>query len=407
MRSKRIAGIVAGAVAVMVPLAAPASSAVAASSSAATPSKGPSQEQLKQIDKVAKAEHALGVFAAESGPVLVLPAGTPADRKAEALGKAAKVLDATTVKVSKFTQKELDGLGKDILTGPWNKNDSLVTIEYDGATDKMIVNTDAPESDRTGLAKAHGDKIKVRHARIQSQWNRFDDYAPFWGGTSLMNDLSVCTSGWGLRNVENQDNGQRVDMMTTAGHCFSRHDLIVNRHEDWSSGQWMGWVKHTDWNLDVEAFLGYRYEGQIWTGSYSWANDSRPVKGLGGLWQGLTVSVSGQTTFAHGNHTITADNYGFTWRSEDGNQHYTWNGDGFAYAPGSNWPSYDQGMHTEVGDSGAPIYTVDYNGGAYAVGSHSGMVQWWEGNCGCQQYRMYGVKMGSVLGSWGASLMTR
>lgn len=120
-----------------------------------------------------------------------------------------------------------DEIEKGIATGPWKKRvakDYNVGMSYDGVTYKMIVETDAPSSVTPALADAYDDKIKVRRARITQQYNRFSDYSPFFGGSPLVgpgrnNQDVLCSSGFALANVEHVDTRQRVEMMTTAGHC--------------------------------------------------------------------------------------------------------------------------------------------------------------------------------------------
>jgi hypothetical protein len=416
--------------ALLASLAAPAIPALAAAppdaNSSAPPSAKLSQEHWEKLDKVSKSEQALGVFGLDSSPVLVLPADTSTGQKAKVLGEVAKALGATeatstapatksvvtpAVKISRFTKKQLDEMEKDIGTGPWKKGQYGVGLSYDGETDKMIVDTDAPDSVTPALTEAYGDKIKVRRARILPQNNRYDDRNnPFhFGGSSLTDGGGVCSSGYGLDGVINVDNGQRVPAMTTAGHCFMRHALIKNRRWDWTHGEWEGWIKRDDYSLDVQAFVGYNYGNRIWTGNNPFdpfSDQNLAVKGEGSLYKGRIVCVSGVTTWRHCNHPISVDNYGFSWPMRNGEWRWNPTADGFTYAPSNNaWKNFNDGPHTEGGDSGAPIYAEDW-GGAMAIGTHQGIITWREDACGCTAYRMVGVKIRSTLHNWGAYLKT-
>jgi hypothetical protein len=121
------------------------------------------------------------------------------------------------------------------------------------------------------------------------------------------------------------------------------------------------------------------------------------------MYTGLHVCVSGQTTYNHCGHPIASTNYGFSWYDRNGHSHYNNSADGFTYNRGG---TNNNGTLTAAGDSGAPVHVPHDQYTTSATGSHSGLVSWYEGACGCTQYRMYGVKAQFVHDKWGGSVST-
>ncbi|MGW0652924.1 hypothetical protein ACWD4T_29665 [Streptomyces umbrinus] len=377
---------------------APAASLVslAAAVSSEEPTKKPSQEQWKELDKVAKKHSSLGVFGvqSDSGPVLTLPAGTTAEEKAKAVADLPDGVKVT-VKTSKFAKGEADKVQKEIMANKWHKEAKKYEIGsfYDGEKDKLVVNAEAPESVTAALKSVYGDKIEVLQTRFEQQ-TRFTDWEPFLGGSSIRGNAAnsgVCSSGFKIYSTH-PDTGAWTEMMTTAGHCFPFHQLVLN-----ASGTWMGWMKKDSSN-DIAAFLGYDYVSGIWTGTFSGSTASRSVKGYSGMWNGLNVCVSGQTSYQHCDHPITATSYAHSWTDPYGQTRVAWANDNFAYSAHTAY-----GVHpTQGGDSGAPIHTPDGNGtDTWATGSHHRLISWYDNSvCGCMQYRMIGVKA-SFITRWG------
>lgn len=403
MKSKRLARMAIGAAVVAVSLASPTPS-WAADEPAAAAAKKPSQAQWEELDKVAKKHSAFGVFGvtSDSGPVLTLPAGASADEKVKVVAEVPDGIQVT-VKTSKFTKNEVDKIQKGIGEAKWHKDAKKYGLGafYDGEKDTVVVNTDAPESIREALKNSYGDKIQVVQSRFEQQATRFDDYERFYGGASIHNNHGTCTAGWKIRAV-NPDNGQSADMLTTAGHCFLNNELVQNS----GSNRWMGWVKRfggTYGGGDLEAFVGYQYSNHIYTGGYYSSTSNMQTGSLSGMYTGLHVCVSGQTTYNHCGHPIASTNYGFSWYDRNGHSHYNNSADGFTYNRGG---TNNNGTLTAAGDSGAPVHVPHDQYTTSATGSHSGLVSWYEGACGCTQYRMYGVKAQFVHDKWGGSVST-
>ncbi|MCG7207459.1 hypothetical protein [Streptomyces arenae] len=422
MRSKRLAGVLMGVSALAGALAVPVP-AWAAEAKPAASVKEPSQAQWKQLDEVAAKHSALGVFGADSGsaPVLMLPANTPAPGRAKSGAESdekAKVLAdvpsgmQVTVKVSRFAKGEVDKIQNEVADdAKWDNGAQKYRqgYAYDGVVDKVVVNTEAPASVRSALQRHLGDKVEVVQTRFEQQYNRFNDgFNDFLGGDSINDGSFNCTSGFKV-HVVNPDTGIAADMMTTAGHCFSLNHLVVG-----ANGNNEGWVKRIG-STDLEAFVGYRYGRNIWTGGYASSESSRTVASLQAITYNRQVCVSGQTTYNHCGHPISSINYAFDWTDSTGNRHHSNSWDGFTYAPGgTNAPNYDNGQHTQRGDSGAPVYipydvigannnTLHYAG---IIGSHSGLYEWYNGPCHCTQYRMYGVKANFIHSGWGGYVVT-
>ncbi|WP_189145511.1 hypothetical protein [Streptomyces lacrimifluminis] len=393
-RSKRFAGVVAAStVAMMVTLAVPASSAVASSSSA-TFSKGPSQEQWKQLDKAAKKYHSLaGALGDSSKQVVSLPAGTSAAEKSKLVAAIPVGMDVT-VKISRFTKEGLDKTEKTLSAKKWHADAGKYAFgfAYDAEQDKIKVDTDAPASVTQSLLDANPGKIRVHRTRFESQRSRFNDWSPFSGGASIVNQTigpwAGCTAGVTVKNVFT---GARK--MMTAGHCGKEGDVFLHRYSDNSPGPYFGAVEARWDSLDMELLGGASYGGHIWTGGYQASTSFMGVSGGSNVWPGLQVCVSGAVTLNHCGHPVRETNYNYYPQSNQG----TWIGgnSGFTYDQGGTaqpW-GWQWGRATEPGDSGAPVYYTDqYGAFATIVGTHSARI--W-GECGC--WKMIGVKIGPEL----------
>ena len=390
---RAVAGLaVTGAVALLLPVAV-SGTATAASSSPASSAGEPSQAQWKALDTVVQSTSALGVFGT-SNPVLVLPSDASAAAKVTAAADIPTGLQVP-VKISQFTKDTLDKTIDAVSKNKWtqDKVNYNFGVSYDGTQDKVVVNTDAPAAVTASLKSAYGDKIQLVASRFQQQ-DRFNDHDPFLGGDSINGPGGPCTSGYSI-NATNPDDKRWDEMQTTAGHCYLDNQLVQN-----ANGTNQGWIKLIG-PADAAAFVGYGYWPQIWTGAYNGDNSNATVHSISGMYNGLNVCVSGQTSYIHCGHPITSTSYGYNWTDHNGQSHYTSPSDGFAYGPNG------QGDLTQGGDSGAPVF-VPLNGTQVAAtGTHSGLLSWYDpDNCGCTQYRMYGVKIGSLMNDWGAQLMT-
>ncbi|WP_328842705.1 hypothetical protein [Streptomyces sp. NBC_00258] len=404
MRSKRRVGVLlASAAAMVAALAGPVHSAVAfpatpTAASATEPSSEPSQAQWKQLGKAADAHSALGVFG-DSDPVLTLPADTSAGEKTKVEAAIPSGMNVA-VKTSKFTREKLEKIQKTVTARKWHSDADTysVGVQYDGRKDKVVVDTDAPASATESLRNAYPGAIEVRSARFEPQAGiRFNSWSPFYGGIALISPgKGGCTAGFAVRSRLSGN-----EYMLTAAHCYDTSAQVYNRRTDWSNGQWVGTVVARWTTFDTETLLGPVYDSYIHTGGYDTSSQTHFVHGTAWVASNLKVCVSGAATYNHCGHPISNTSYSVCW---SGTTVCISDGRGFLYdRGGTNWPSYNNGNRTEVGDSGAPIYTTDQtNSAAWIVGMHAGIV--WSDCC---TPHMVGVNWNKISSTTDLSLMTR
>ncbi|MGW4214697.1 hypothetical protein ACWEIJ_42400 [Lentzea sp. NPDC004789] len=405
MRASRL-GVLAAAAAAVAMTAIPAVSSVAEASPAPGAGAAQSGDSVwKEVDAVAQKASALGV-SSDSDPVLMLPAGTPATDLAgvvASLPAAGKV----AVRTSQFSKSELDSIQKTVMDRKFSADAGKYGISstYDAKTDKVVVTTDAPASVTDGLNKSYAGKVEIHRGRFESQngIDRFNDGYPFYGGISLINSRNggVCTAGVAVESVFT---GQRA--LTTAAHCDTDGDTFMNKDHRGHWGQQVGSVDMRDTHLDVSLLHGLAYDGWIYTGGTEYSTSKIFVHGGSGVWNGLMLCVSGQTTFNHCGHPVSNTNYSIRWSASDAGID---NGNGFLYDQGgNNAPFFNNGKLTEAGDSGAPIFDTDQTGSAaFIAGTHSGVVWLWDGGrCGCSIPHMVGSKIGPLLQSYALGLVT-
>jgi hypothetical protein len=342
----------------------------------------------------------------DSNPVMMVPAGTPAAHQA---GLAASLPAdwKVTVRTSQFSKGDLDSIQKTVMARKFNADAARygISSSYDAKADKIVVTTDAPASVTDALNKTYAGKIEVHQGRFEAQHgiDRFNDGYPFYGGISILNthNRGVCTSGFAVESVFT---GQRA--LTTAAHCGLDGDTFVNKTHNGSWGQQVGTIDMRDTGLDVALLHGLSYDGYIYTGGSEYSGSRIFVHGATGVWNGLQLCVSGQTTFNHCGHPVSNTNYSIRWSGSDAGID---NGNAFLYdRGGNNWPWYNNGKLTEGGDSGAPIYDTDNTGSAaFIAGSHAGVVWLWDGgHCGCSVPHMVGSKVGPLLQTYALGLVT-
>ncbi|MDO0933904.1 hypothetical protein QQY66_20260 [Streptomyces sp. DG2A-72] len=379
----------------------------AGSATSAETSVEPSQNQWKQLNKIADTHSALGV--ADSGTVLRLAAGTSAAEKT----KVQSLLPSdtvTTVRTSQFSKGALDKIQKTVTSRAWSSDADKygVATSYDAKTDKVTVLTDAPASVTKSLRSAYPGAVDVQQARLEPQTGRFADAQPFWGGAALIGTLGTqafkCTAGFAVR--------QRATghlYMTTAGHCFSNLTHVYSRRENDSFGNWVGQVTRRDRNIDTELLSGntaHPYDGFMFTGGTASSRSSMFVHGTEAPEHGRRVCVSGSVSFNHCGHPISNTRYSICY---SGGSDCIRDGKGFLYdRGGTNWPRYDNGKVTKGGDSGAPIYTTDdTESGAWIVGGHSGVTWLAGGPCHCSTEYMVGVNIEAIRQDLGVEVVTR
>ncbi len=86
---------------------------------------------------------------------------------------------------------------------------------FDVALRKMVVQSEAPESDFAALEKAYPGLISYRPGKWGETASWSNDGQPHWGGAWLQGGGWACTSGYPIEDYS----GHRY--MLTAGHCFT------------------------------------------------------------------------------------------------------------------------------------------------------------------------------------------
>ncbi|WEH13055.1 hypothetical protein [Streptomyces sp. VNUA24] len=365
-----------------------------AAASPEVPQKAPSQTQLQQLDRVATAHSALGVFgeAGTSSPLLVLPSGTSAAEKAQVKAEIPAGLKVR-IKVSKLTRNEVSGVFKTLKEAKWHKDARKygVGYTYDGEKDKVVVNLEAPKSAASSLQSRFPDAVETMPGRFTPNNNRFNDYSPFWGGGSINGGGMTCTAGF---TVKHKVDGQK--QMITASHCFDWNTEVRT-----PTGNSLGRVTRIHQWIDAEAIAGNNYTGRIYTGGYAASESNAWVSNYTDwMYWGRKLCVSGQTTFNHCGHPISYSTYGFcymwfgSWHCVDQNDAFLMD------RGGTNNPCYCNGNFTKPGDSGAPVYEQGAWGDAIIAGIHHGAA--WNYN-GAD--RMINIRAATILRSMNADMV--
>ncbi|PIM71304.1 hypothetical protein CTU88_14420 [Streptomyces sp. JV178] len=374
--------------------------APSASAAPNAPSDTPSQAQWKALDKVATAHSALGVFGL-TDTVLMLPAGTSAEKKSQVQAEIPAGMKVA-VKISKFTKGEADEVQKSVMSGEWNKTGEKfgLVAAYDGQKDRVHVAVEGPRSAAEALQKRYAGKVEAGPGRGTPQWGRYADSVPFWGGGSIKSPYGggTCTAGYAVR-----DNVTGKTKMVTAGHCAPLWAEIQTQ-----DGKYFGNVERRRKDIDADLISngwGMDYIGFIWTGGTQDSGSHIQVTNWSGwTYLGRKLCVSGQTTYNHCGHPVSANGVAISY-----NVFGEWNtiNSEAAYMMdrgGTDWCSCN-GQFTAPGDSGAPVYeltwdqyTFDHQG-ANIMGHHHGKF-FWNG-----QDRMVNVKPGQVLVDWNLRMM--
>ncbi|WP_157968474.1 chymotrypsin family serine protease [Streptomyces geranii] len=414
-RRTRLAGVLAVSAGILAgTLAIPSTSAVAEStfsttgssvSSATTAETGPTEAQWNRINAVSEKYSALGVSTDDNGtdPVLRLPAGTTPAEKAE-VEAALPDKAGVAVKTSRFTEKAMSAISQAVTDRKWNSEAHTysVSTSYDGASDKVLVRTDAPLSAVKGLRAKYGKSISIRQSRFEPR-NRFTQTNLFYGGTALIGGSSNanCTAGFNAyRPVTNHD------YMLTAAHCYTLKTKVYVRTMSGERGTVMGQIDERYSSYDTG--LIYRidhqnqaYDAHIWNGGYAESTSRLFVRGEQSVSKGLKVCVSGARTFAHCGHPIQDTNFGTCYGGTDicitHSRAFTFT------RGGTNWPWYNNGRVAKPGDSGAPVYTMDKTeSAAFIAGMFSGGV----GDMCCDSFRMIAIKWSAIRDGLGLRLRT-
>ena len=390
-RATRLALALVGVVAAVAAPVSVSAPAWAAPSPVKAPTEVAQSQWGQHLDKIAASSSVLGV--ADNGSVVRLPAGASASEQARI--KAELPASArTAVTTSRFTKATLDRIQQTAMKRDWNKDADkygLVT-SYDAQSDKVALYTDAPASVTQSLRTAYPGDLDVHPARVEAQFYRFGDVAPFWGGGALTGSGGKCTAGFTV-----QDRATDHLYMLTAGHCYNNLVHVYSRNFDDSAGNEVGQVTRRDTTMDTEALYksAVSYGTDLFVGGTSTSQTHIWVQGVEDGAIGTKVCVSGATSFNHCGHPIsnltTNICYGGTNSCIEKEKGFTFE------QGGTNWPNYDNGQLTQPGDSGAPIYTTDHtDSAAWIVGLNSGAYWTADDPCRCSVQHMVGVKIDSI-----------
>jgi len=228
----------------------------------------------------------------------------------------------------------------------------------DSATGKIVLNTDAPAGVVSALTDMSGKgaeqrqaagQLRLRHTTVKETFNRRDDIQPYWGGAGITDFAGICSAGYTVQNSV----GTRF--MVTAGHCFASgigvwtesganfFGTVSNRHLPTVTGE----------ALDMELVGGQSYAGRIYSGGVT-STSSLPVVAAG-------TAFVGYNNYCHSGRT-TGENCGHTANSISGQ---------VCTQTGCKSPVivFTGGNMIQGGDSGAPFYAKDANGGVWIRGN--------------------------------------
>jgi hypothetical protein len=364
-----------------------------------------SDSDWAQLADAAKAASALGTT--ESGSIMRLAAGSTDDARAKAEA-AVPASTHTSVQLSQFTQDQLDQIQKSVMARDWTSDADRygVTTSYDAETDKVAVSTDAPSSVTDPLNDDYPGDIEISQARLEPQ-SRFANAQPFWAGDALIattgaNRAGKCTAGF---TIKDSTTGHLY--LTTAGHCYDPLTHVYSRGQNDGFGNWVGQVTRRNQDIDTEVISGNTpkpFDSYMYAGGTPNSGSSMFIHGTQAPQNGFRVCVSGSVSFNHCGHPITNDHFSICWAGGNCIR----DGQGFVYARGGTNSTHDNGLITQPGDSGAPIYTTDSSGAAaWIVGGHSGVVNQSDNVCRCSVPRMVGVSVYAILNKFNADVVTR
>jgi len=232
-----------------------------------------------------------------------------------------------------------------------NGNDKSFASYVDNATGKIVLITDASESEIANVSNVSDpdDKREVGNAKVvkgtktSDVFHRRDDIPAFWGGAGIAAG-GICSSGYAARN------GAGTVFSVTAGHCFANGTNVKTE----SGARSYGVVSNrrlptvTGGSTDVELLGGQSYAGRIYTGGVT-STTSMPVLGAGS-------AVAGFSNYCHSGRT-TGQSCGHTAQSINGQ---------VCTQTGCKSPVivFTGGNMIQPGDSGGTFYVNDTAGTA-------------------------------------------
>ncbi|WP_268246503.1 DNRLRE domain-containing protein [Streptomyces xantholiticus] len=286
--------------------------------------------------------------------------------RTEVVEHSVTALESVRDEVLQLSEAELPGVS------------GLHVAFVDAAENRVVVETEAAAPELvTALGERYGtDTVAVSLTPgadvVEPLADRQNDTSPYYGGSRIKSYLTTSSTVWCTAGFAWRYDGKWY--MVTAGHCTTGNGAITNP----SGSDYIGPVVRDNWKngygsvkLSGQSYYSgdlslYRVNSdsaatpRIYKGG-KWSSSSRLVHGYWGRWaqSGDKVCTGGMMTGELCGWTVTATQA-------------TINYSGGTTAKNMVVAKKTSGACTIKGDSGAPVYTVDSSGQAYAKGILSG-----------------------------------
>ncbi|GAA3480184.1 S1 family peptidase [Streptomyces yanii] len=286
--------------------------------------------------------------------------------RAEVVEHSVTALESVRDEVLQLSEAELPGVS------------GLRIAFVDAAENRVVVETEtAAPALVTALGERYGtDTVAVSLTpgadMMEPQANRQNDTSPYYGGSRIKSWLTTSSASWCTAGFSWRYSGKWY--MVTAGHCTSGNGAITNPSEsdyigpvvrdNWKNGY--GSVKLSGQSYYSGDLSLYRVNSdsaatpRIYKGGKT-SSSSRLVHGYWRRW-----AQSGDKVCTGG--MMTGELCGWKVTATQATIHYS----GGTTAKNMVVAKKTSGSCTIKGDSGAPVYTVDSSGQAYAKGILSG-----------------------------------
>ncbi|MEV7233318.1 DNRLRE domain-containing protein [Streptomyces sp. NPDC051020] len=286
--------------------------------------------------------------------------------RAEVVEHSVTALESVRDEVLQLSEAELPGVS------------GLHVAFVDAAENRVVVETEtAAPALVTALGERYGTDTVAVHLTpgadvAEPQANRQYDTSPYYGGSRIKSYLSTSSAVWCTAGFTWRYDGKWY--MVTAGHCTSGNGAVLNPSEsdyigpvvrdNWKNGY--GSVKLSGQSYYSGDLSLYRVNSdsaatpRIYKGGKT-SSSSRLVHGYWKRW-----AQSGDKVCTGG--MMTGEMCGWKVTATQATIHYS----GGTTAKNMVVAKKTSGSCSIKGDSGAPVYTVDSSGQAYAKGILSG-----------------------------------
>jgi streptogrisin D len=190
-------------------------------SSTGTPSGGDAPEIIaSQVQDVALANGALGVYLGQEGVVVVMPEDAPADARAFVPFEGRIRITIRTVAV---TKADIDAV-KDLAASTHEARGGRWAVWFDPVRGSIVVEGPPDASLDSVLSERFEGKVIRQRSEIvfERLLGRDDDSPAFWGGARIQDEpfRSRCSSGFSVARGG-------TSYMLTAGHCWDLNRRVV------------------------------------------------------------------------------------------------------------------------------------------------------------------------------------